>query len=205
MSKVRPWLANNAITTRYTLLDRLKNREDQESWQDFFETYWRLIYSFAIQSGLTEMEAQEVVQETVIYVAKCIHTFKHERAMGSFKGWLRNIARWRVVDQLRKRAQDVAEEVPYNLENIPDPAGVDVESIWESEWRANLFDVAMERVKGRVKDEYYQIFDLSVVKQLSPTKIARTLDISMAQVYLAKHRVSALIKKEIQLLEQKQL
>jgi len=58
------------IPTRRTLLSRLKNWNDQESWKEFFETYARLIYSVAAKAGLTDAEAQDVVQETVIIVAR---------------------------------------------------------------------------------------------------------------------------------------
>ena len=51
-----------SIATRNSLLTRLKDWDDQEGWKRFFETYWRLIYNVAIQHGLSEMEAQEVVQ-----------------------------------------------------------------------------------------------------------------------------------------------
>ena len=62
-----------------------------------------MIHSIALKSGLTEAEAQDVVQETVICVAKDINKFKRDRQFGSFKGWLRNLTRWRIADQLRKR------------------------------------------------------------------------------------------------------
>src|SRR6185436_12392495 len=94
---------DDLIPTRYSLLSRLQNWDDQESWKDFFDTYWRLIYSVAINSGLNEAEAQDVVQETVICVAKDVQKFKRDRAKGSFKGWLRNLTRWRIRDQLRNR------------------------------------------------------------------------------------------------------
>src|SRR6185295_89775 len=93
---------DHLIPTRYSLLSRLQDWDDQESWKDFFDTYLRLIYAVAIKSGLAEAEAQDVVQETVITVAKGIHTFKRDREKGSFKGWLRNIIRWRIADQIRK-------------------------------------------------------------------------------------------------------
>src|SRR2546423_9575172 len=60
----------NPVPTRYTLLSRLHDWDDAESWREFFETYWRLIYSIAMKSGLNEAEAEDVVQETVICVAK---------------------------------------------------------------------------------------------------------------------------------------
>src|SRR5215831_2809915 len=98
-------LTEEFIPTRYSLLSRLENRSDDVSWKEFFDTYWRLIYSVARKAGLTEVEAQEVVQETVISVAKDIEKFKRDRRLGTFKGWLRNLTRWRIADQLRKRTR----------------------------------------------------------------------------------------------------
>jgi RNA polymerase sigma factor (sigma-70 family) len=197
------------IPTRYSLLSRLQDWDDQESWKEFFDTYWRLIYAVALKSGLTESEAQDAVQETVISVAKSIHKFERDQNRGSFKGWLRNIARWRIADQLRKRARGdhgrtfvSADELPVDLSEIPDPAGAS-ESVWEEEWQANLLEAAMERVKRRVKEEHYQIFDLYVVKHWPVSKVAKVLGTNIAQVYLAKHRVSALIKKEVRALEKR--
>src|SRR5882724_5301151 len=94
MSQTMRLPTEDFIPTRYSLLSRLQNWDDQESWKNFFDTYWRLIYSIALKSGLTEAEAQDVVQETIICVAKDINKFKRDRQFGSFKGWLRNLTRW---------------------------------------------------------------------------------------------------------------
>jgi RNA polymerase sigma-70 factor (ECF subfamily) len=53
------------IPTRATLLDRMKDWKDQSSWQEFFDTYWKLIYGVARKGGLSDAEAQDVVQETI--------------------------------------------------------------------------------------------------------------------------------------------
>jgi len=34
--------AQDSQATRWSLLARLKNWEDQQSWRKFFDTYWRL-------------------------------------------------------------------------------------------------------------------------------------------------------------------
>src|SRR2546426_10707649 len=97
------------IPTRHSLLARLKDWGDQTSWQDFFDTYWRLIYNVAAKAGLTDTEAEEVVQETVITVAKKISEFKADPARGSFSAWLMHTTRWRIADQFRKRQKAVQE------------------------------------------------------------------------------------------------
>jgi len=165
-----------------------------------------LIYALALKSGLSESEAEEVVQETVITVARDIHKFKRDSTLGSFKGWLRKTIRWRIADQYRKRPNcgnpggEPGGTAP-DLSEIPDPGDNGLELAWQEEWRKNLFDAAVERVKRRVKEEHYQIFDLYVIKGWSVSKVARSMRGSVGKVYLIKHRISLLIKKEIALLE----
>lgn len=84
-------------------ITRLKDWDDQDSWKQFFDTYSELILNVARKAGLRDAEAHEVVQETVISVSKSIGQFKTGSEHGSFKSWLLNTTRWRIMDQFRKR------------------------------------------------------------------------------------------------------
>jgi len=134
-----PLNPDDTIPTRRSLLERLKNWEDQKSWVDFFDTYWKLIYGVARKAGLTEVEAQDVVQETVITVAKKMGEFKTDPAFGSFKSWLLLITRRRITDQFRRRPprveftkgrSDATPRTP-TLERMPDTETPALESIWQ--------------------------------------------------------------------------
>src|SRR6202040_4355827 len=110
---------------------------DQLRWQEFFDTYSKLIYSAARRSGMTDAEAQEVVQETVITVAKNIDKLKYDPNRGSFKGWLLQITRWRIVDQFRKREPGNAkaprtsgDRLTATIDRIPDSPGDDLDAVW---------------------------------------------------------------------------
>lgn len=203
--------SDQSIPTRESLLNRLKDWRDQESWQDFFDTYWRLIFNVAVKAGLTAAEAQDVVQETIVSVAKVIPEFKYNPALGSFKGFLLHITRWRIADHLRKRPREFSLAAPQTsdepgtaaIERIPDPAGFDLENLWDQEWQENLAQAALERVKRRVNPKQYQLFDLYVRKNWSVEEITKTMDVTVHQVYTAKSRISALLKKEVQILEAK--
>src|SRR5437867_8951662 len=91
------------IPTRRSLLSRLRNWEDHASWQQFFDTYWKLIYTVALKSGLSDTEAEEVVQETVISIARKMPSYQYDPTNCSFKGWLKHVTRLRILDQYRKR------------------------------------------------------------------------------------------------------
>ena len=94
------------LATRRSLITRLKNWDDHEGWREFFQTYWKLIYTVALKSGLTETEAEDVVQETVVTIAKTMEKYRYEREKCRFKTWLMRITRMRIIDQLRKRKPD---------------------------------------------------------------------------------------------------
>ena len=69
--------------------------------------------------------------------------------------------------------------------------------MWDVEWKQNLAEAALARTKSLVSPKQYQIFDYYVVKQWEADKVQQHLGVSMAQVYLAKHRVGAVLKKEL--------
>jgi RNA polymerase sigma factor (sigma-70 family) len=192
--------------TRHSLLARLKNWQDQQSWQEFFDTYWRLIYWTALRAGLSPEQAQDIVQETMVVVARNIHKFKPGRENGSFRGWLRNVTRWRLADHFQQRHKSLAEvpdDAGVDLEQIPDPAGTDLEMVWETEWERNLLLVAADRVNARVKAEHYQAFDLCVAKGWPARKVARYLNMSVPGVYVAKHRIQAQLRTEVRRLRRR--
>jgi RNA polymerase sigma-70 factor (ECF subfamily) len=203
-------ISEELIPTRDSLLNRLKDWQDDASWRDFFNTYWKLVYGVALKAGLTEQEAQEVVQETVITVSRRIAEFKYDPAICSFKTWLLNLTRWRIIDQIRKRPPAGAGHLQFDhnartatIERVPDPAGFDLETVWNKEWEQQILLTAVQAVKRKVNPEHYQIFHLCVFKEWPVGKVIRELGVSATRVYLAKHRVSALLKREIKALERK--
>src|SRR6185503_19449815 len=95
---------DSLLPTRQSLLTRLRDWQDHDGWREFFDTYWRLIYRVARQAGLDDATAQDVVQNTFIYLARRMPNFRYDPARGSFKSWLRRVARSR-VSVFRRRAE----------------------------------------------------------------------------------------------------
>lgn len=197
------------IPTRLSLLSRLKNWDDRESWNDFFNTYWKVIFCAARKAGLTEAESEDVVQETIICVCRKMPEFTYDPKVGSFKNWLWQLTRWRIHDQFRKRLPLQATGRPAArdedgtdlIAQVPDQAGPVLEAAWDEEWESNLFEAALERVKRKVNPKAYQIFDLHVLQKWPVQKIRTLLRVNSAKIYLSAHRTSSLLKKEMRLLE----
>lgn len=208
-----PMPPDELIPTRASLLERLKDLGDQASWDRFYEIYHDLIFSVARRAGLTEAEASEVVQDTLISVAKKMPEFTYDPARDSFKGWLLTVVRWRIRDQLAKRADEAQKQSPSSrdqqdqdtrtatVDRVPDTARPALEGIWDEEWESQLLQTALARIKRQVQPQHYQIYYLHVVLGQPPREVARSLGVNAAQIYLAKHRVGNLIKKEVQRLQ----
>jgi RNA polymerase sigma factor (sigma-70 family) len=195
--------ADEFIPTRRSLITRLKDWSDNKSWQDFFDTYWKLIYSVAIKAGLNDAEAQDVVQDTVVSVAKKMREFKYDPAVGSFKGWLLQLTRWRILNQLKKRGPQASDETRGTaaIEGVADPASLAIDAQWEQAWQKNLLEVALKRVKSQVDSKHFQIFDCYVLKEWPVGDVARQFRVNTGQVYVIKHRLSKLLSAEMEKLE----
>jgi RNA polymerase sigma-70 factor (ECF subfamily) len=194
--------------TRASLLDRLADWDDGPAWVRFYDTYWRVIHSYAIRSGLRHDEAMDVVQETVLAVAKQMREGRFDRTRGTFKSWLRNLTRWRVQDQVRKRdrpaeaavhTRESATRLTATCDRFPDPA--DPEAGWDDEWREAVLTEALAAVRNQVAPRQYQIFECHVVKGWDVPKVCRELGVSRMQVYLAKNRIQPLVRERAEKLE----
>ena len=196
------------IPTRWSLIKRLRDWDDQESWREFFDTYWKLIYGTAVKSGLSDVEAQDAVQETVISVCRNIQGLQATPEAGSFKNWLLRMTRWRIIDQIRKRyparpsscRADDSDETS-TTDCIPDPAGVPLEKVWEEEWRGNLTSAALARVERQANARHYQIFYLYAIRGTAVSQVAAATGATPEEVYLVKHRLWPLFEKAMKAVE----
>lgn len=192
------------LPTRRSLLDRLKDAGDHASWEDFHRTYRGLLFGVARRAGLNEHEAGEAVQDTLIAVAKKLPDFRYDPGKDSFKGWLLQLTRWKVADQLRRRAS-AGEPLPDEDDEASsaDPQAAlpgalhGFDALWDAEWERHLLVQALARVKRQVNPEHYAIYHLNVIEERPAAEVRRTLGVGTAAIYLAKHRVGAALRREL--------
>ena len=191
--------------TRPSLLFRVREKSDGASWDEFHRLYRRLIYGRARRSGLSHADAEEVAQDVFVRVAEKIGEFDLNPDRGSFRGWLMKLTRWRIADKYAAMpkpaargplARDSTGRRTATVERIPAP--VDDEDEWDREWQQHVLDAATERVARQVKPRHFRVFDLYVRQQWPVLKVAKELGVNPASVYVIGHRLTKLLKAEVE-------
>lgn len=200
------------LPTRATLLERLQNREGsetwQQGWQEFFTLYQPVIYRFAINSGLKPGEADEVVQEVVIGVARKLPAFRYEPERCTFKTWLFRVVRNKIVDHRRRektrgRRPDSGGISEEEYESIPDEGMLTPDRAWDLEFERGLRQSALQWVSQRVKPMTLRLYLHHVVDghDVEATVAAfRDSNVVPADVYQAKFRVQAKLDAQLLIL-----
>jgi RNA polymerase sigma factor (sigma-70 family) len=209
----------SSLETRPSLLKKLQSGDDPQSWLEFYRIYGGLIRFFAMKAGLTADEAEEVVQETAIGVARGLPEFVYDPKVCRFKSWLLNLTRWRIQNQFKKRRVPGAAAGPVDvagpssarrveetatsgtIQRIADPAIPEFGGEWDTAWEKNLVTQAMQWVREKIDERQFQIFDLFVTKGWPGGEVAKAMKVSIALVYVTRFRVTALLKQEVRRLE----
>jgi RNA polymerase sigma-70 factor (ECF subfamily) len=184
--------------TRPSLLVRIRDASDREAWRQFVEVYAPLVYRFARGRGLQDADAADLTQEVLQAVSAASKRLVYDPTRGTFRAWLYTVARNKLRNFLlaRQRRRDDAD--PALLEE--QPAREEMEQ-WEREYERRLFDWAAEQVRGQFRDTTWQAFWTIAVEDRPPAEAAAELGISVGAVYIAKSRVLARLREEIQRLQ----
>lgn len=190
--------------TQPSLLVRLRDDGDLESWSRFVEIYTPAIYEFLRQQGLQDADAADLTQDVMASVAAAMRSFDYQPARGRFRGWLFTVVKNRLRNFWRSAAaRPVAgggSAIDQRLQEASDDAA-DAVALWEREYEQRLFVCAAEQVRGHVQPSTWRAFYDTVVNGQPATEVARQLSMTPAAVRLAKARVIARIKREIESIE----
>lgn len=184
--------------TRPSLLLRVRNREDAEAWEEFYELYAPLLYNYARASGLNHNDAEEVRSQCCEALVRQIPTFEYNRQKGGFKAWLRTMVSRRVIDRLRRRREHSLESA--DLRKLPhDDESAD--EIWERNWREEHLRFCVQAVRQQVSAETWDTFRMLVHEGLSVAEVCGRLQVSANQVYKARSRMLELVKRKMAYLD----
>ena len=181
-------------TTRPSLLIRIGNFDDQQAWTEFFELYSPLLYSYALQRGLSHEDAEDIRASCYESIVNHIRSFEYSSDKSGFRAWLRTMVNRRVIDLKRKKRPDFANS--HELKNLADPT-METDQLWEQNWRSHHLRYCVALVGKRVQRRSFEAFKLLTEEQLSPQQVAARLDMSLNQVHKIKSRFLKLVRNEM--------
>lgn len=189
--------------TRATLLARIRDGRDDEAWREFLHLYGPIVYGFARNRGLQDADAADLMQDVLRSVARNANKMEYDPKRGTFRGWLYTVTRNKVYNFLnaqRNRPKAAGDSsTQERLDAVPDRNGEPDD--WELEYRRQLSAKAMERVRGEFQDSTWKAFWGTAVDGRSPQEVGKELNMSTGAVYVAKSRVIARLREEVQKLE----
>jgi RNA polymerase sigma factor (sigma-70 family) len=190
--------------TRASLLVRLRDTSDGEAWQEFVHLYAPVIYAFARKRGLQDADAADLMQEVLRSVSSAVPRLEYDPVRGTFRGWLFTVTRNKVFNFLESSGRRVQgsgdSRVQQRLEQHADAAG-DQSGDWEADYQRALAAQAMERVKGEFQTATWEAFRQTALEGRTPAQAAARVGLSVGAVYVAKSRVIARLREEIQRLQ----
>jgi len=190
--------------THGTLLVRIRDGRDSEAWLEFTALYSPLIHGFARKYGLQEADAADLTQEVLQLVAAAFKGHQYDATRGSFRGWLYSVVRNQVRKMLgRRRAHHHGAggtEAQMRLEQQLSPER-DESAEWNADYEQRMFVHAASQVRGDFKEVTWRAFWATAVEGRPAKEVAAELALTVAAVYLAKGRVTARLKEQIQLLQ----
>jgi RNA polymerase sigma-70 factor (ECF subfamily) len=184
------------LTTSVTLLERLRQPQEQAAWARFVDLYTPLFYSWVLRLGLPRQDAADAVQEFFLLLLQRLPQFTYD-PQGSFRAWLRTAFRHWARDWLdrQRRLARVAPAEGIDLANLIDPAPGD--PLEEAEYRAYLVNRALELIRTEFQPITWRAFHDHMVLGRPPADVARNLGITTNAVYLAKCRVLRRLRQEL--------
>lgn len=192
-----------AFQTRKSLLLRLKELGDDESWREFYSIYGRMIFGYALRYRLSHSEAEDVVQDVCVKLFRQILSFDYSPDQGHFRGWLKTVTKHAVIDYIRRKERRSGHFAEYkrHTEVLREEKTTAVDDVWEAEWEKAVLDAAMQRVHLRISDQALQVFRLFAVENRPAAEVGETLGVEPNAVYACKHRVLKLIREEVEVLK----
>jgi RNA polymerase sigma-70 factor (ECF subfamily) len=190
--------------TRASLLVRLRDGGDAGAWHEFVRLYAPVIYGFARKRGLQDADAADLMQEVLRSISSAVQRLEYDTARGTFRGWLFTVTRNKVYNFLEARSRRVQgsgdSRVQQRLEQL---AGADGElsTDWEVGYQRSLVAQAMDEIKSEFQKATWEAFCRTALDGLTPAQAASQVGLSVGAVYVAKSRVIARLKQEIERLQ----
>jgi len=175
--------------TRSSILAALSSPGDEAAWGRFFDAYAGYVFAIARNGGLSEADADEIVQRVMGELVSGPALSRYDRARSPFHLWLARLVRWRVANFRRGAAARAAAEARYAREAEAD--GTPDADPFAEEWRGAVLEEALRRLRAESNPAHYAAYHASVVERLDTAAVVRLCGVSRDNLYQIRRRLGA--------------
>jgi RNA polymerase sigma factor (sigma-70 family) len=193
--------AQDSPVTRASLLVRLRDKADHRAWQEFVDLYGPMIYGFARKRGLQDADAADMMQDVMRSVSTAIERLDYDPRQGRFRGWLFTITRNRIntLQTSRKgKARATGGSGAHEMLAAHADGHAGLESDWELEYQRRMAAIVLEQLRPEFGEKIWDAFWRTAVNGEAGDEVGRKLGMSTGAVYVAKSRVLARVRAEVQ-------
>jgi RNA polymerase sigma-70 factor (ECF subfamily) len=184
--------------TRASLIVRLADAQNAQAWDEFARLYQPVVYRLALRRGFQHADAEELVQEVMLAVARAVEGWVPDQDQGRFRDWLHRIARNLMINFLTRRKHQVWGTGKSDMQQMLEAkseSDAAITQMFEIEIRREGFRWAAKQVQKEVKQNTWQAFWMSAIDDVPVAEVARQLGMSVGSVYIARSRVMARLRQ----------
>lgn len=182
--------------TRNSLLLKLRDKGDCQSWREFVAVYRPVVYRMARRRGMQDADAQDLAQVVLLSVAESVSRWEADPHRARFRTWLSRVARNAIIDAFRRRRPDIGQGSTTHIARLqqqPEPASAEI----ERECRREIFRSAARGVRWEFAEETWLAFWLTAVEGRDCREVAKELGKSVGAVYIARSRVMRRLQEKV--------
>jgi RNA polymerase sigma-70 factor (ECF subfamily) len=188
---------STAESTSISLLRRLKSPQADMAWQRFVDLYGPLIFYWGRQRGLGPTDAADLLQDVLSDLVVRLRDFEYD-ANQRFRGWLRTIVVNRASNMRRRNELAPQTSQHTSLLLVVDEKEGEGDLLAETQYRCHIAMQTLKLLKADFKDSTWQAGWMQIVEKRPAADVASELGLSVNAAYLAKSRLLARLRHELQ-------
>jgi RNA polymerase sigma-70 factor (ECF subfamily) len=185
--------------TPISLLERLRLRPDEASWQRLVDLYTPLIRDWIRRHTLQPTDVDDLMQDVLGILVRELPQFRHDLRPGAFRRWLRNVT----VNRLRvfwrgRRARPLTPadtDFERELAQLEDPDSA-MSRLWDDEHDRHVARRLLELIGPEFEPITWQAFRGLVLEGRPTAEVASELGLTPNAVRIAKSRVLSRLRQE---------
>jgi RNA polymerase sigma-70 factor (ECF subfamily) len=186
--------------TRLTLIERAKDPENEQAWQEFESYYHSFIRMVLRKMQLPHNDQEDLAQEVLIKLWQNLRNLQLDQDKAKFRTWLSVVIKNTVLNYLDSDKRREKREDVYR-ETLPEEAKQDIDAWIEAEWKQHMIDKVLKHLESFFSGQALSIF-LMDLEGKSIDEISEQLDIKKNSIYVLRNRVKQRFMKEIKHLRQ---